>query len=201
MMSVRSRNPFQSPDIIVKPAKSHEFILVGQPTFDTERPREDRLRLFQALFLKRCRASPRLRYVCRDTTYSTRSYYSRALRPFSSTWKKCKITWSALTQPLHFPAPPRATPSKPKRPKKNAIPHACQAAQLYRVPAPQLSPLGSQRARSPLRGITTTHRHHASGHRPIHRRKSAPQRGDGGDGRNLQRWQIFRYASSPYAPC
>jgi hypothetical protein len=41
--------------------------------------------------------------------------------------KKCKITWSGLTQPLHFPAPPKATPTpttKPKRPKRppNALP-------------------------------------------------------------------------------
>ncbi len=34
MMSVRLRNPFQSPDIIVKPAEPYEFILVGKPAFD-----------------------------------------------------------------------------------------------------------------------------------------------------------------------
>ena len=89
----------------------------------------------------------------------------------------------------------------PKDQKDPPTPHACQAAQLYRVPAPQLSPLGSQRARGPLRGNTTTHRHHAPGHLPLHRRKSAPLRGDGGYGRKLQRWRIFRYAGSPYAPC
>ena len=45
------------------------------------------------------------------------------LQLFSLTWKRCKITWSGLTQPPPFPAPPKATPT-PKRPKRppNALP-------------------------------------------------------------------------------
>jgi hypothetical protein len=79
---------------------------------------------FFKLFLETVSGFLSVALVCRDTTYSTRLYCSRAWRHYFRTSRKCRITWSGPTQPPHFPASPKATPSKLKRLKRqyNGLP-------------------------------------------------------------------------------
>ncbi len=99
--------------------------------------------------------------------------------------KEMQDHWSGLTQPPHFPAPPKATtPPKPQRPKRP--PNALPARMANSISTPTL-PIGVPTGQWFFCSRTTTHPYHAHRHRLVHRQKSAPKHGAGGYGKKLQR--------------